>query len=112
MADRHEWKGRRFKKKCSVGKLKNSFTQYGEKHFLEFVLKEMMGTDLVWEMVKYMASLFLVDFVQFCIFVSLFEKKHSATVFRVGIIKNNMLSLYAQNEKKSELFFMNIYKVK
>ncbi len=32
MADRHEWKGQRFKKK-HVKELKKCFAQYAEKHF-------------------------------------------------------------------------------
>ena len=61
------------------------------------------------EMVKY-------DFVvQFCIFVSLFEKTDSASFFTVGLIKNIILVVLiftqAQNGKRSKLFFINIYKV-
>ncbi len=43
---------------------------------------------------KFVLTVYVFDFVQFCIFVCLFEKKHSATVFRVGIIKNIMLSFF------------------
>ncbi len=59
------------------------------KAFLQFVLEEIMRTDLIWEVVKYMGSLFLkavhvVDSdVQFCII-----KNSLCFLFTAGIIKN------------------------
>ena len=52
MAVYQEWGGKDEKK--HVRKLKNCFTEYDSKIFFE----EMIRIDLVWEIVKYTASLF------------------------------------------------------
>ncbi len=61
MADRQEWNGQRFNKKtCKKAFIiKNCFTQYDAKYFLNFSIKEMIRLDLFnVGNVKYMASLF------------------------------------------------------
>ena len=39
-------------------RLQNCFTQYDSTHFFQFSLMKMIRIDLVWEIVKYTASLF------------------------------------------------------
>ena len=52
-----ESKRQRFKRNTRIGKFENSFIHYGAKHFFNCFLKEMIGIDLVCEMVKCMATL-------------------------------------------------------
>ncbi len=61
MADHQEWKGQRFNKKtCKKAFIiKDCFTQYDAKCFLNFSIKEVIRLDLFnVGNVKYMASLF------------------------------------------------------
>ena len=50
--------GRGKDEKKHVRKLKNCFTQYDSKVFLQFFFEEMIRLDLVWKIVKNTASLF------------------------------------------------------
>ena len=50
--------GRGEDKKKHVREPKNCFTQYDSEIFFQFFFEEMIRLDIVWEIVKYTASLF------------------------------------------------------